>query len=89
MQSVVVINEECHGFIGIAKDFKNAIYFLIDNGWLNGATDVYYENKWVPLAAVFGEDWEDKILMLNFNDFCEFFEGSFYLSVERIFERKS
>ena len=26
---VIVINEECHGFIGIAKDIKNAFAFLL------------------------------------------------------------
>ena len=89
MQSVVIINEECHGFIGIAKDFENAVYFLIDRGWLNGATDVYYGDKWVPLASVLGEDWENKILALGLDDFCDFFDGSFYLDTDEIFERKS
>ena len=89
MQSVVIINEECHGFIGIAKDYENAIYFLIDHGWLNGATDVYYGDKWVSLTAVLGEDWESKILAFGFDDFCDFFDGSFYLSIEIIFERNS
>ena len=38
--TVVKINEECHGFIGIAKDDKSAQNYVIDS-WLTG--DVYVQ----------------------------------------------
>lgn len=89
MQSVIIIKEECHGFIGIAKDFKNAIYFLVDNHWLDGTTEICYGNKWGSIDTIFGEDWENKILALGFDDFCDIFYGSFYLDTEEIFERNT
>ena len=32
---VVIIKEECHGVIGIARDYASAIHFLITNKWLD------------------------------------------------------
>ena len=33
-QKVIVISEENHGVIGIAKDIWGAFCFIIENGWL-------------------------------------------------------
>lgn len=34
MEDVIVIYEDCHGFIGVAKDMKSAFYFLIEHNWV-------------------------------------------------------
>ena len=89
MQTVIVIKEENHGVIGIAKDYKNAIYFLIDNDWLTAESDIFYNDSWCPINLVFGEHWQDKILALDFDEFCELFDGCIYLEEEEIFEKNS
>ena len=38
---VIRISEECHGFIGIAKDIKNAFQFLLKDRWINEKTEIY------------------------------------------------
>ena len=87
MQTVIIIKEENHGLIGIAKDYKNAICFLIDNDWLGAESEVFYNNCWHPIDLVFGEHWQDKILALDFDEFREFFDGWIYLQEEEIFEK--
>ena len=37
-ENVIVINEECHGFIGVAHDVPSAIDFLCQIDWLNQYT---------------------------------------------------
>lgn len=87
MQTVIVIKEENHGVIGIAKDYKNAIYFLIDNDWLTAKSDIFYNEDWRHIDLVFGKYWQDKILALGFDKFCELFDGWIYLEEEEIFEK--
>lgn len=35
MNYVIIIKEECHGIIGIARDYASAIHFLITEKWLD------------------------------------------------------
>ena len=87
MQTVIVISEEFHGFIGIAKDYKNAIHFLIDNGWIKAKSDIFYNETNQSIDCIFGKHWQDEILALDFDDFCEFFDGWIYLCEETVFEK--
>lgn len=36
---VIVIFEECHGFIGVAKDIKSAFNFLLCDKWVTEKTN--------------------------------------------------
>ena len=55
-ETVILIIEENHGIIGIAKDFNSAIDFLYDNGWMTPETELYNpfddtaESDWVSFA---------------------------------------
>lgn len=63
---VIQISEDNHGFIGIAKDYKSALIFLYNNGWLEGSTEVWIGAHANPeygrLDEVFGDNWFEKML---------------------------
>ena len=52
-ETVILIVEENHKIIGIAKDFSSAIDFLYDNNWMTPETELYNpfddtaESDWV------------------------------------------
>ena len=60
---VIVISEECHGFIGLADTLEHAIDFLMDKGWLDEETTVPVfndkTNEWeeISMAERLGEQW--------------------------------
>lgn len=62
---VITINEECHGFIGIADTKEHAIDFLIDENWLSGDTELpSFDEKdktWKDRSVKekLGENWEN------------------------------
>lgn len=67
---VYVIYEECHDMIGIAKDIKSAIEWLIDTSWITENTYVYCptndENGREFRAAnvAFGSEWKNYLIGL-------------------------
>lgn len=86
---VIVIVEESHGFIGVAKDFDAAVNFLNDKYWLSGDSNIYDEKKkeWTTVKEMFGKDW---LAYFHFNcnieQFNDFFDGCFYLREETMYE---
>ena len=47
---VIVIFEECHGFIGVAKDMKSAFDFLLYDRWIT-------EKTYFPIEVDNGSDF--------------------------------
>jgi hypothetical protein len=87
MQKVIVVSEDNHGLIRIAKDYPSAVDYLIKDYWINEATEVYNEAKseWMRLDEFYGKDWEKEIRRLPQKNFEELFDGSFYLEDEEIY----
>ena len=82
--NVIIINEENHGCIGVAYDYESAVGYLFNHGWL--PTDIYDDHEeWRPIDELFGDDWLDKILSWDVDNFNDFFDGSFYLQIEAVF----
>ena len=89
---VIVISEECHGFIGLADTPEHAIDFLMDEDWLNEGTTIPVFNhttrNWdsVSLTERFGEHWGNTLRSakncdeLNdaFNEGFSFYEMDVY-----------
>ena len=84
---VVTIEEDNHGMIGIAKTYADAIYFLVNNGWLSASTEIYCDDEiFKPVIEDLGEDWFAVMLDWSMEKFCEYFEGYFYLDSIEVYE---
>lgn len=75
---VVVINEDCHGDIGIAANYPYAIDFLIEKDWLSGNTEVWINHRGFLLKEVF-DDWRKEVKSWDIKKFNDFFCDSFSL----------
>ena len=78
MKKFIIIKEEAHGIIGYAPTYVMAIYFLVDNDWLENLT----------------EEEVEELLDLGIEDFNKKYDGKFEMedvkcdciSKERIYE---
>lgn len=79
---IILVNEDCHGLIGLAVDYPRAVDFLIETGWLYDCTEI-----WVNESEYFLKDalpnWHKEIKNWDIEKFNEFFCCLFWLqSVE-------
>lgn len=78
---VIVISEECHGYIGLATDYKAAIDFLVDKQWMEADIEIYDET--VHYYRLLGEAFSDFHHYfkneMTMEDFNNFWDGTFYL----------
>lgn len=93
MKNVIVINEECHGFIGIAKDMRNAFQYLLNHNWITEKTDFPIDadddSQFVHLKDLKERFEFDNLLdtlMFMWNDSEQWFEGMFYFYNEDIID---
>lgn len=89
MQTVVLIEEENHGMIGVAKDYPSAIDLLVNQDWLDGKFEVWVDNE-ISLTQTLedhlGELWYVAIRdEWDTEQFNNFFEGNFYLTIEEVY----
>lgn len=87
---VIQISEDNHGLIGIAKDYKSALIFLYNNGWLKGSTEVWIgvhvSPEWGRLDEILGKNWFEKMLRWDVDNFNDFWDGSFVLNEVEVYE---
>ena len=50
---VIRIDEENHGFIGVASSMKAAWQFIVNKGWLGFWDSVYVFDEWVGIDELF------------------------------------
>lgn len=81
---VIVIYEECHGFIGVAKDMKSAFQFLIDNKWIHENTELFEPTEgekygWFPVSRAMTDLRRNLLDTLLYLWVCDpgYFDGSF------------
>lgn len=84
---VILIHEDNHGLIGVAKDYQSAITFLVKHDWLNGVCDFWDEenSKWVLVQNHFGDNWQTIFENLSLKEFNQLWEGCFMLVEEEIY----
>lgn len=87
MQKVIVINEENHGFLCVAKDYQSAVDFLINEHWIDEDLEIYTSkmDNWDTIKNVFGKEWESKIRAMSEEEFEETFENMFYLREREVY----
>lgn len=87
---VIQISEENHGFIGIARDYKSALTFLYNNGWLEDSTEVWIgahaEPEYGRLDEVLGNNWFEKMLKWDIENFNDYWDGSFVLLEVEVYD---
>ena len=83
---VIVISEENHGFIGVAKDLRHAINFLIEEDWIHEDETFWDESeqKWLTLSQhmameMYEGTWQEYLHYKVQTDLM-FFDGGFYFA---------
>ena len=86
--TVILVNEDNHGLLTAAKDYKSAIKFLIDNRWIEESTEVWNEDDtYSRLDELLGEDAFDIITeKWDIDSFNTFWNGSFFLNEVEVYE---
>ena len=82
--NIIIIYEDNHGILGVAKDYDSAIDLLLQNQWLTADTEVLNSvGEWIPLKEL---DLDiETIRNWYIKAFHDFFEGIFYLSVDCLY----
>ena len=80
----IVINEENHGFIGLAANYPWAIDFLIKKDWLNGNVEIAANYGDCLLKEIF-PNWQEEIKSWDIKKFNELFDGEFYLEPVEVY----
>ena len=86
--TVILVNEDNHGLLTVAKDYKSAVKFLIDNRWIEESMEVWNEDgTYRRLDEFFGEDVLDIITeKWDIDSFNTFWDGSFLLNEVEVYE---
>lgn len=86
----IVINEDNHGMIGLACNYRSAIRFLVNDRWLTNHTEMYNgaTDSYVYITEDLGEEWEERLMKMGIDEFNAYMEGSFRLEEEEIFEEE-
>lgn len=89
---VIVIEEECHGFIGIVQSGKDIINFLIEEDWLNAGTGIPIFNpekkewEYPSIKGLFGKNWKMILKSKSLEELNDIFEGSFWFREEKVYK---
>lgn len=82
--NVIIINEECHGFIGVARDVPSAIDFLWQHDWLSEYTEIPLVHEWASVKSVYGEEWREYFKSRTLDELQDIFDGCFYFYEEKL-----
>ena len=88
---VITINEECHGFIGIADTKEHAIDFLVDKNWLSEHTELPYfdeeDKTWKDRSVKekLGENWKDILKNSDIEQMNELLDDAFLIEEEHVY----
>jgi hypothetical protein len=87
--TVVVILDKW-SYIGLAKDYKSALFYLYNNKWIEGSDEVRIGERANPeygrLDEALGEDWFEKMLKWDIEDFNDYWDGSFVLMEMEVYD---
>ena len=83
-ENVIVINEECHGLIGVARDVQRDIDFLCQIDWLNEYTEIYFAHELSSVRNVYGENWREYFKGCTLDELQYIFDGCFYFHEEKV-----
>lgn len=92
MRDVIIITEENHGTIGVAKDMESAFQYLVNTKWITENTQFFEPNPDCPDEFHYlGDIMKDldrniiDTLMFLWKWDPEYFDGSFYFTVADVY----
>ena len=89
MNNVIIIHELDHNDIGVAADYKSAIYYLIKERWIDNYTDVIDDNdNIVSISKALGENWKTVLLNADEDWFNDKFVDQFGLEHIEIYKHE-
>lgn len=90
MKDVIIIYELYHNDVGVAADYKSAIYYMLKEGWIDDYTDVFDDNnnKCMPISEVLGKNWRTTLLNANEDWFNDAFLDLFRLRHTEIYKHE-
>lgn len=95
MKYVIVIREECHGFIGVAKDIESAFHFLLRDGWITECTQfpIDYDDDSMflsleELRVRYGFETLLETLVFMYEQSEYWFDAMFYFNEEEVYDKK-
>ena len=74
IKTVIVIRDGYGDLVAIARDYKSAIDFLINEEFLEENEVVYDGVDWKLPHEYFGKNWKKKIYALKIEEFNRLFE---------------
>ena len=91
---VILISEECHGLIGVAKDMKSAFQFLLHDKWITEVSQIFepdpnYGTDYHSLEELMKDNKLDNLLdtlLFLWESDEDYFEGQFYFREEDVIE---
>ena len=89
---VIIMNEENHGFLGVAKDYKSAVRSLCQMEWLDENFELceysFQKKSWEYFTILdkLGPNWLDIICSCTITEFNDYFDGMFTLWEEEVRE---
>ena len=88
MQTVILIEEENYGLLGVAETYAGAIYFLIKEGWLDADYQVWSDDygNTQSIKKALGKTWSKQIPCWTLDYFNNYFEGNFYLEEYELYK---
>lgn len=89
---VILVNEDNHGLLCVAKDYYSAFNFLFNGYWIEDYTEIYDGEDeegygiYVRVKEKLGENWVDDMATWDIKKFNDFWDGSFYLDEVEVVE---
>ena len=68
---VLVVREECHGFLFVAEDLKAVKCELLRTNWVQGGCTSYWneaKGEWESLEEIYGENWQESFMGFDKDD---------------------
>lgn len=80
MASVILVREDWHGFLTVAKDAPSAIHYLVAENWINEKSYVYPKERLVAVKLIdyYGDNWYARLKGESLEKLSELFEEVFY-----------
>lgn len=82
--TVILMHEDNHGLLGVAKDYESAIDYLLQNQWLDIETEIYSIERDELCSLKELDITIGDIRQMGIDKFNDLFDGVLYLDVDNV-----